>query len=102
MSKSFKGVCGAPQNTFFEPVEVVIVPPPVRTRAARRTTPASEPEYLTVRQVAELLQLSVGGIYNMVAARRIPHIKLGNRVRFLRADVVAWVQRNRVPSLEDE
>jgi excisionase family DNA binding protein len=36
----------------------------------------------------------------MVAARRIPFIKISNRVRFERSAVVAWLERNRVPSRE--
>lgn len=60
----------------------------------------NEPELLTVREVAELLRLTPAGIYAMVAAQRIPFIKFSNRVRFARSDVVAWLERNRVPSRE--
>lgn len=65
--------------------------------------PPSPParDLLTVREVADLLQLTPAGIYAMVAAHRIPFVKVSNRVRFARSDVVAWLQRNRVPSRGD-
>lgn len=55
-------------------------------------------ELLTVPEVAELLRLKNSGIYALVAQQRIPFVKVSNRVRFLRSDVVAWLERNRVPS----
>lgn len=65
------------------------------------TVPATPPVLMTVEEVAALLRLTPKGVYSMVEARRIPFIKVSNRVRFLRDDVVAWLQRNRVPSQED-
>ncbi len=59
------------------------------------------PELLTVDEVAELLRLTKKGVYSMVEARRIPHFKVSNRVRFARADVVRWLEENRVPALEE-
>ena len=58
-------------------------------------------ELLTVRDVAALLRFKPSGVYALVAAKRIPYIKISNRVRFDRADVVAWLQRNRVASREE-
>lgn len=55
---------------------------------------------LTVREVAALLRLTEAGVYSLVAQRKIPHFKISNRVRFTRSDVVAWLERNRVPSRE--
>ena len=55
-------------------------------------------DLLTVPEVATLLRLTDKGIYAMVSARRIPFVKVSNRVRFLRADVVQWLRENRVPA----
>ena len=55
---------------------------------------------LTVRELAELLRLTPKGVYAMVEARRIPFIRVSNRLRFRRSDVVAWLEENRVPSVE--
>jgi excisionase family DNA binding protein len=55
---------------------------------------------LTVADVARLLGFSRKGVYSLVEHRRIPFIKVSNRVRFSRTDVVAWLQENRVPAME--
>jgi excisionase family DNA binding protein len=55
---------------------------------------------LTVTDVAELLRLTKKGVYAMVEARRIPFIRVSNRLRFRRSDVLGWLEKNRVPSLE--
>lgn len=57
---------------------------------------------LTVRDVAALLRMPVKSIYSMVDQRRIPVIRLGRSLRFLRSDVVTWLSKHRVPSLEQE
>lgn len=55
---------------------------------------------LTVEEVATLLRLTKKGIYAMVEARRIPFVKISNRLRFLKSDVLDWLSENRVPALE--
>lgn len=55
---------------------------------------------LTVAEVAELLRMTPKGIYALVEARRIPFIKVSNRLRFFHGDVVAWLWGNRVPASE--
>lgn len=59
-----------------------------------------EDRLLTVHDVAELLRLTKKGVYAMVEARRIPFIRVSNRLRFRRSDVLGWLEKNRVPSLE--
>jgi excisionase family DNA binding protein len=54
----------------------------------------------TVRDVAAYLQLTVKGIYSLVEQRRIPVIKVSNRVRFQPQGVVAWVEQRRVVPLD--
>lgn len=66
-----------------------------------RSNEASGPgEIMTVADVAVFLQVSDKAVYHLVAMRRIPHLKLGRSLRFLRSDVLSWLERNRVPSLE--
>jgi excisionase family DNA binding protein len=57
---------------------------------------------LTVEEVAGLLRLSKKGIYAMVEARRIPFVKISNRLRFLKSDVLDWLSENRVSALEEK
>jgi excisionase family DNA binding protein len=51
-----------------------------------------QPEgFLTVRQLAEMLHVSVGHIYRLVAMRRVPFVKLGGSVRFRRESIERWI-----------
>jgi excisionase family DNA binding protein len=53
------------------------------------------PQYLTVDQVAEMLQLSPRTIHDMVSQDRIPYHKAGNATRFLISEIVAWTASHR-------
>ena len=55
---------------------------------------------LTVEEVATLLRLSPRGVYNLVAARRIPHIKVGTRVRFKVEQVEEWLAEKTVDEVK--
>ena len=56
---------------------------------------------LTVAEVADLLRLTPKGVYSLIENRRIPFIKVSNRVRFFESDVISWLRKNRVPALEE-
>lgn len=49
---------------------------------------------LTVKQVAEYLQLKESTIYSWAQDGRIPAIKIGRTWRFRRADLDAWLQQH--------
>ncbi len=54
---------------------------------------------LTVQQVAELLQVPVSWVYERVRKRsleRLPGYRLGKYWRFREAEVLAWIERQRV------
>lgn len=44
---------------------------------------------MTVDEVAKLLRVSRQTIYNAIRAGKIPHFRVGNKVRFNRADIEA-------------
>ena len=48
-------------------------------------------EYLTVPQVAELLQLSEKTVYRLAQRGKLPGFKAGGSWRFRRQDIDAWV-----------
>jgi len=53
--------------------------------------------------VAAYLQVPVGAIYRMTgrrAAMRIPHIRIGNRLRFRRSDIDRWLSLLTVSNLQ--
>jgi putative molybdopterin biosynthesis protein len=47
---------------------------------------------MTVEEVAKLLRVSRQTIYNMIRAGKIPHFRVGNKVRFNRADIEAMMK----------
>jgi putative molybdopterin biosynthesis protein len=55
---------------------------------------------LTVPEVAKMLRMSRQTIYNMVKAGDIPHFRVGNKVRFNRADLDALMQTTPVTTGE--
>ena len=57
---------------------------------------------LTVPEVAKLLRMSRQTIYNMVKAGDIPHFRVGNKVRFNRADLDALMQTKSVTTGESK
>ncbi len=48
---------------------------------------------LTVEEIAEYLQVKPSTIYQWTHQGFIPHVKLGNRVRFRLSMVDRWVER---------
>jgi putative molybdopterin biosynthesis protein len=57
---------------------------------------------LTVPEVAKMLRMSRQTIYNMVKAGDIPHFRIGNKVRFNRADLEALMQTKTVTTGESK
>ena len=49
---------------------------------------------MTVKQIAEYLNISVSTVYGMVSARRIPFLKIGSRVLFDLGAVKRWISKN--------
>jgi excisionase family DNA binding protein len=48
-----------------------------------------EVETLTVEEVAKYLRVSRQTVYSLIRAGKIPHFKIGNKVRVKRADLEA-------------
>lgn len=54
---------------------------------------SSDIKFLTVEDVAEMLQVTRTTIYNL-KKKGLPFIKLGKNIRFDQDEVVAWVKSN--------
>jgi excisionase family DNA binding protein len=55
-----------------------------------------EPEtVLLIRQVAELVKLSVPTIYGYVSRNEIPYSKKGKRLYFFKAEIIEWIKEGR-------
>jgi excisionase family DNA binding protein len=60
---------------------------------------SSEVKFLTIEQVAEMLQVTKMTIYNF-QKKGLPFIKLGKNVRFDKDDVIEWVNSNKVKAVD--
>jgi excisionase family DNA binding protein len=54
----------------------------------------SEP-LLTPAEAAALLSVRTSWVYEAVRARRLPCVRVGKHVRFLRSDLEGWVREQR-------
>jgi excisionase family DNA binding protein len=70
---------------------------------ARSSRPMSDalPDVLTVPELAEFLRISEKSVYALISGKRITHIRVLRRVRFLKTDVLRYVQENRVSASEE-
>jgi excisionase family DNA binding protein len=73
----------------------------IETNDGRNAAPIAMPvnSLLAVRDVAELLKVPLSWVYERTRRRgqdRIPGFRLGKYWRFREADVLAWIERQRV------
>jgi len=61
-----------------------------------QASPLAEP-LLDVETTAALLSVRPSWVYEAVRAGRMPHLKIGRHVRFLRSDLERWVLEQRQP-----
>lgn len=54
------------------------------------------PKVIGIDQAAQYTGLAKQTIYKMVSHRRIPHIKLGGRVKFTVEQLDKWIAKNTV------
>lgn len=53
------------------------------------------PRFLTPKELAELLRLSLSSVYRLIEKRQIPFHRLSGSIRFARGDVEAFIQEGR-------
>ena len=66
-----------------------------------RPTSGELPQVLTVSELAEFLRISEKSVYALISGKHIPHVRVLRRVRFLKTDVLRFVQENRVSASEE-
>jgi DNA binding domain, excisionase family len=62
----------------------------------------TEGEILTIKQVAEYLQVTERTIYRLAAAKKIPAFKVGGTWRFSRSAIDAWIKKQTIDSHDAE
>lgn len=58
-------------------------------------TPRLNEPLLTPREAAALLAVRVSWVYDAVRAGRVPCVRVGRHVRFLRSDLERWIVEQR-------
>ena len=48
--------------------------------------------FVTVAELAEIVRVKESWVYGKVASKEIPHVHVGRYVRFVLADVIAWLE----------
>lgn len=51
-----------------------------------------DPEFLTIREVAELLRIGEKTAYTLAQTGELPGFKAGGQWRFRRSDINAWIE----------
>ncbi|QXR35341.1 helix-turn-helix domain-containing protein [Alcaligenes aquatilis] len=54
---------------------------------------SNDDEFLSIKQVAELLKVTERTIYRLASAKQIPAFKVGGTWRFSRVEINQWIQR---------
>lgn len=62
------------------------------TESAGLLSEAEFPALLTLEELSRALRVNPRTIRRMVAARRIPCVRLGRRLRFVPGDVFRWLE----------
>ena len=66
------------------------------TSANGEVPPVLSEPLLTADDAAELLRVRRSTVYELARTRRLPHVRVGRRILFVRSDLAAWVVANRV------
>ncbi len=61
-----------------------------------------EPEFLTIDQVSDLLNLTKATIYSKVCRNQIPVNKRGKRLYFERIELLNWVKKGRKKTIDEK
>lgn len=64
------------------------------------TIDSAQIELLTIAETAKLLRISEVSVRRLQQGRHLPFIKVGGRVRFAKADIIGYLSRHRVESIE--
>lgn len=65
----------------------------------------AEKEFLNVEDVAKILGIEKGTVYNLTHKRQIPFFKRGGRIYFDRVEITEWIRNDRrktIKELKDE
>ena len=53
-------------------------------------------EVLNKKELAEFLSISVSFLNKLMSEKKIPYLKIENKVLFLKSDILSWLESKRV------
>lgn len=56
---------------------------------------------MTIKQLSEMIHLSMSTIYKRTSAHKIPHIKIGGKLLFVEEEIMDWLQKYRQETAEN-
>lgn len=59
-------------------------------------------EFLTVREVQEMLGISKSGVYRLLHTEGFPALKIGNLVKVRRTELEAWLEAQKIGAKVNE
>jgi excisionase family DNA binding protein len=62
---------------------------------------AAKEKFLTVKEAAAYLQITVAALYSLVSRRQIPVNKPGKRLYFLNTDLDEWIKAGKLKTAEE-
>ena len=57
-------------------------------------------EYMNIEEIALFINLAKATIYSLCSNARIPHIKKGKRLYFVKEDIVTWLNEGKRKTLD--
>ena len=75
--------------------------PPVRS-PVRLPNPAADERLLNTRELMEFMNLSRSKVWDLVNNQGLPAYRVGGDYRYLRSEVLAWLQQYRVKPAEED
>lgn len=70
-------------------------PPVTLKELLMHTTPAPLPELLTLEELCTFLKVKRSYVYSLTSTDRIPHRKFSGTLRFVKAEILEWIDRGR-------
>jgi excisionase family DNA binding protein len=67
----------------------------------RISTEVPEIEFIGTKEACEILKISLPTLYSKVCLREIPFYKKGNRLHFLKVELLDWIKEGKMKSMRD-
>lgn len=70
-------------------------------QADKITQVLEEDKPLDIKEVADLINLTKPTLYGYVQRNEIPHYKRGNRLYFFKTEIIEWLKKSKVKTLDE-